>query len=90
MDLRLTWIFFKLSGRVDFGIGSVIFLAFHKFQLYYNDHHCLQWQFSLKWPKGNSTVVKSNWKNKIKGVRVGKNEWDFNSGVKYFFTFFAE
>lgn len=53
MDLRLTWIFFKLSGRVDFGIGSVIFLAFHKFQLYYNDHHCLQWQFSLKWPQGN-------------------------------------
>ena len=34
-------------------------------------------------------VVKSNWKN-IKGVRVDKNEWDFNSAVKYFFHFFAE
>ena len=33
-------------------------------------------------------VVKSNWKN-IKGVRVDKNEWDFNSAVKYFFPLFC-
>ena len=70
---------FLVEQSLDCCIGSVIFLAFHKFQLDCNDH--CDGNFLFKWPPGKNSPATLNWKNIKGGEKM--------NGIISFFFFFT-